>query len=190
MRRVPATHASMRSGTSEHGRLKNLPLHSLTEAWVRQAIAAGCDPFMQQEPLSSEGLAGEWVLVLSLAGLKSPFYAGQLPDELLDEVFVVLSRLERVTHDPYLRPWHGNVLLDVTSSRALAFRIKLVRDALGMDGRRFYGACGIDPIVGDAIEAGFLSFLSPGHELLQKIAAHHDIPEEWLANGTAEEIEA
>ena len=55
MRSVSATHASMRSGTSEHGRFKNLPLRSSTEAWVRQAIAAGCDPFMPQEPLSSGG---------------------------------------------------------------------------------------------------------------------------------------
>ena len=43
----------------------------LAETWVQAAIAAGCDPHMRQQPLSSDGLAGEWVLVVSKAGLKS-----------------------------------------------------------------------------------------------------------------------
>ena len=101
-----------------------------------------------------------------------------------------LARLGRVTHDQYLKPWHGDVLLDDSSSRAIAFRITLVRGSLYRDTALFYGACGIHAKVGEAIERGQLSFLTPDQEMLQTICRHYGIPEEWLMHGPAEEIEA
>ena len=145
---------------------------------------------MQQEPLISEGYAGEWLLVLSIAGHASPLYPGKLPEGLLDEVFIVLGHLGRLTHDPHLRPWHGNVLLDDSSARAIAFRIRLVREALYMSSGLFYVRCGINPKVGEAFEAGYLSSLSPDQEMLHVISAHYGIPEDWIMQGDAEEIEA
>jgi hypothetical protein len=103
---------------------------------------------------------------------------------------MVLARLGRVTHDQHLKPWHGNVLLDDSTSRAIAFRIKLVREALYMDASQFFRSCGIDQEVGEALEAGYVTSLCPDQELLQAICVHYDIPEEWIMHGAAEEIEA
>ncbi len=161
----------------------------LVETWVQAAIAAGCDPRMRQEPLSSDELAGEWLLVTSKAGLNHPLYPGALPDELLDEVFVVLGRLGRIVHDTELKAWHGNVLPDDSSARALAFRAKLAREALGINRRHFYGACGINPKAGESLEGGHVSFASLDHEILHDVCGYHDIPEEWLMLGNAEDIE-
>ena len=160
------------------------------ETWVQAAIAAGCDPHMRQEPLSSDGLAGEWLLITSKACLNNPLYPGTLPDEFLDEVFIVLLMLGRVQHDGALQPWHGSVFPDDSSARALALRMRLARDALAMDHRLFYGDCGINPKAGEALEAGHVSFASPDHGMLHQICAHHNIPEEWLMHGNAEDIEA
>ena len=162
---------------------------SAAEIWVQAAIAAGCDPHMRQEPLSSDGLAGEWLVVVSKAGLNHSLYPGALPDELLDEVFIVLARLGRVRCDAELKAWHGNVLPDDSSARALAFRMKLAREALGIKRRHFYGACGINPKAGEAFEAGHGSFASPDHEMLHDVCSYHNIPEEWLMLGNAEDIE-
>jgi hypothetical protein len=162
----------------------------LAEVWVQAAIAAGCDPHMRQEPLSSDELAGEWLLVTLKAGLNHPIYPGTLADELLDEVFIVLARLGRVQPDPELKVWHGNVLPDDSSARALAFRMKLARRTLGVDRGHFYGACGINPKAGESLEAGHVSFASPDHEMLPELCAYHDVPEEWLMLGNAEDIEA
>ena len=162
----------------------------LAEIWVQAAIAAGCDPFMRQEPLSSGELAGEWLLVTSKAGLSHALYPGALPDELLDEVFVVLSRLGRVQHDAILMPWHGNVMSDDSSALALAFRVRLAREALAMDRARFYGECSLNPKAGEALEAGHVSFASPDHVMVPELCAHHGIPEEWVAIGNAQDIEA
>ena len=189
MRSVPTANGALIRDllATEGGRLAN---HCLAEIWVGQAITAGCDPFMQQEPLGSDGYAGEWLLVLSVTGRASPLYPGKLPEGLLDEVFIVLGQLGRLTHDPHLRPWHGNVLLDDSSARAIAFRIRLVREALSMSSGLFYVRCGINPKVGEAFEAGYLSSLSPDQEMLHVISAHYGIPEDWLMQGGAEEIEA
>ena len=189
MRSVPTANGALISNlfSTEGGRLAN---HCLAESWVGQAITAGCDPFMQQEPLGSDGYAGEWLLVLSGAARTSPLYPGKLPEGLLDEVFIVLGHLGRLTHDQHLRPWHGTVLLDDSSARAIAFRIRLVREALCMSAGLFYMRCGINPKVGEAMEGGHLSSLSPDQEMLHVISAHYGIPEEWLMQGDAEEIEA
>ena len=189
MRNIPTAYGALIYSlqTTEGGKLAN---HCLAETWVQQAIAAGCAPYMQQEPLMSEDYAGEWLLVLSVAGHASPLYPGRLPEGLLDEVFIVLARLGRMTHDDFLKPWHGNVLLEDSSARAIGFRIRLVREALYWNARHFYARCGIDPKVGEGIEDGYLSSLSPDQEMLPAICAHYDIPEEWILHGAAEEIEA
>jgi len=161
----------------------------LAEIWVQAAIAAGCDPHMRQEPLSSDGLAGEWLLVVSKAGLNHPIYPGTLPDELLDEVFLILSRLGRVIHDRALKAWHGNVCPDDSSARAIAFRVRLAREALGLDRRHFYGSCGLNPKAGEALEAAHVFFASPDHDMLHELCVYHDIPEEWLMLGNAEDIQ-
>jgi hypothetical protein len=145
---------------------------------------------MWQESLSGDGLAGEWFLVTSKAGLNHPRYPGKLPDEFLDEVFIVLARLERVLHDTKLKAWHGNVLPDDSSARALALRMKLARQSLAMDRGRFYGACGMNLKAGEALEAGRLAFASPDNEMMHGVCAHHNIPEEWLMFGEAEDIDA
>ena len=159
------------------------------EIWIQAAIGAGCDPHMRQEPLSSDGLAGEWLLVTSKAGFNHPLYPGALANELLDEVFIVLAKLGRVQHDAELKAWHGNALPDDSSPRALAFRIKLAREALGIDRRLFYGACSLNPKAGEALEAGHVSFATPDQEMLHDVCSYYTIPEEWLMLGHAEDIE-
>ncbi len=163
--------------------------NSRATTWAERAIAAGCDPRLHQQPLSSDGFAGEWLLVTDKAGVNTSLYPGKLPEELWDEVFIVLVGLGRLIHDRDLRPWHGIVLLNDSSPQALALRIKLVRDALEMDHSLFYGACGLNPRAGEALEAGHALLASPGHEMVNQVSAHYDIPEEWLKYGTAEEIE-
>ncbi len=168
---------------------KTLAGDYLAETWVQAAIAAGSDPHMRQQPLSHDGLAGEWLLVTSKAGLSHPLHPGPLSDELLDEVFLVLARLGRVVHDDTLKAWHGNVWPDDSSARALAFRTKLARETLGLNRRHFYAACGFNPKAGEALEAGHVSFAYAEHEMLHELCAFHDIPEEWLIFGHAEDIE-
>ena len=80
-------------------------------------------------------------------------------------------------------------LPDDNSARALAFRIKLAREALGIDRRHFYGACGLNPKAGEALEAGHVSFATPDHEMLRDVCSYYTIPEEWLMLGHAEDIE-
>ena len=145
---------------------------------------------MRQEGFSSDGFAGEWLLVVSKTWLYHSLYPGQLPDELLDEVFLILSRLSRVIPDGELKEWHGNVWPDDSSPRALAFRMRLARKALGLDRSHFYGACGLNPKAGEAFEAAHGSFASADHEMLHELSTYHGIPEEWLMLGNAEDIEA
>jgi hypothetical protein len=156
-------------------------------AWVEQAIAAGCDPFMRQEPLSSGEQAGEWLLATSKNAAAHP---GRPADEYFDEVFVILARLGRLRHDAELRPWHGNVLPEDSSPRAVALRIKLAREVLGLGEEAFYGACRMNLNAGRALEEGHRAFASIDHETLPLICAQHGIPEDWVMFGMAEEIEA
>ncbi len=157
---------------------------------MQAAIAAGYDPHMRQQPLSNDGLAGEWLLVVDNGGRNHPLYPGKLADELLDEVFLLLARLGRLIRDDTLKAWHGNVWPDDSSARALAFRMRLAREALGMDRGHFYGACGLNPKAGEALEAAHVSFASADHEMVDELCAYHGIPEEWLMLGNAEDIEA
>ena len=167
---------------------KKRAYRGFAETWVARAITGGCDPCMRQEPLLSEGYAGEWLLVVSAAGFDNPLYPGRLPERFLDEVFLILGRLGRIKPDAQLRPWHGNVLLDDDSPRAIAFRVKLIRQSLNMECEEFYGAVGIRALVGEALESDHLAFARPDKMMLQAIALHYDAPEEWLCFGAAEEI--
>ena len=173
------------------GPVKTDATRQLAGIWVQAAIAAGCDPHMRQEPLSSEAAAGEWSLVLAKAGRENPLFPGTPPDDLLDEVLLILVKHGRTTHDGKLEAWHGNVWPDDSSPRALAFRTRLPRKAFAMARRRFYGACGINnPKAVEALEAGHGAFASPDQEMLIELCAHHGIPEEWVMFGNAQEIEA
>jgi hypothetical protein len=169
--------------------VKRVTYRGFAEAWVDEAIVAGCDPHMRQEPLSSDGLAGEWLLVVSAAGLSNPFYPGSVPDEFLDEVFLILGRRGRIDHAQGLRPWHGNVLLDNISSRALLFRMKLIREALHLGCDEFYGNTGFPAGAAEAIESGRLEFEDRYQKMPQAVCLHYDVPEEWLTCGAAEEME-
>ena len=169
---------------------KTLAGDRLAEIWVQAAIAAGCDPHMRQEPLTTYSSAGEWVLAVSRAGLKHPLYPGRLPQCLLDEVFFILARLGRVLHDGSLKVWHGNVWPDDSSPSAVALRMMLVRQSLAMDRGRFYGACGFNPKAGEALEAGHACFASLDHEMLDELSAYYGIPQDWLTFGNADEIQA
>ena len=168
---------------------KRMEYRAFTEAWVEEAITAGCRPRMQQQPLSNEEFAGEWLLVVSAAGFANPLYPGSLPDQFLDEAFFILERLGHVKHARDLRPWHGNVFLDDTSSRAVVFRVKLVREALNLDCKGFYEAMGIPASKGEAFESGRFGYTDLDQELAQPVCAYYDTPEEWLTHGAAEEIE-
>jgi hypothetical protein len=162
---------------------------SFAEAWVARAIEAGCDPRMRQEPLSSKDDAGEWMLVVSAAGLSHSLYPGKLPERFLDEALLILGRLGRIEHDPHLKPWHGNILLDDTSSLAIALRVKMIREALHMDYAHFYGSLQINAKVGEALEDGRVTFIHPDEEMLKAVCLYYGVPEEWLTLGAAEDIE-
>ena len=72
MRSVPTANGALIRDllSTEGGRLAN---HCLAEIWVGQAITAGCDPFMQQEPLGSDGYARRVVAgPLSYRSCQSP----------------------------------------------------------------------------------------------------------------------
>lgn len=174
---------SINSGAS-----KTEETRRLAEIWVQAAIIAGCNPHMRQEPLSSDGAAGEWVLVFAKAGRNHVLYPGGLPDDLFDEVFFVLVRLRRMIHDKVLKVWQGNVWPDDSSPRALGFRMRLAREALAMDRRFFYGLSGFNPKAGEAFEAGHGSFASPEREMPAELCVRHGIPEEWAMLGNAQEI--
>jgi hypothetical protein len=159
-------------------------------AWVEQAIAAGCGPFMRQEPLSSSDQAGEWLLAISKDAATHPYFPGMPTDEHFDEVFVILARLGRLRPDATLRPWHGNVLPEDSSARAVALRIKIAREFIGLGQEAFYGACRMNLNAGRALEEGHRAFASIDNEMLPLICAQHGIPEDWVMFGTAEEIES
>ncbi len=158
-------------------------------AWVEQAITAGLDPFMRQEPLSSSEQAGEWLLATSKDAAGRPNSPGTLADEHFDEAFVILAQLGRLRHAAELKPWHGNILPDDSSPRAVALRVKLAREALTLELEDFYRACGVNANAGRALEAGNRAFASIENEMLAVICAHHAIPEDWVMSGSAEDIE-
>jgi hypothetical protein len=159
-------------------------------AWIEQAIAAGCDPVMQQHPISAQEHAGEWLLVSAKQRNMRWGNPGKLASEHFDEAFVILARLGRIHNDAVLKPWHGNVLLDDSAPRAVALRIRLAREALALDHNAFYGACAVNLKAGEALEEGNRLFASLDHEILHRICAYHDVPEDWVMFGMADEIEA
>jgi hypothetical protein len=158
-------------------------------AWVEQAINAGLDPIMRQEPLNGED-AGEWRLVTRKLDADHPRHPGALPVEHIDEVLVVLETLGRLRPDGEFKPWHGSILPDDSSPRAVALRVRLAREALLMDPNAFYRACGANPKAGNALEAGNGSFACIDNPMLADICAQHRIPAQWIMFGDADEIEA
>ena len=68
--------------------------------------------------------------------------------------------------------------------------MRLAREALTMDHRRFYAARGFNVKAGEALKSGHGSFASPDREMLAELCAYHGIPEEWMMLGNAQEIEA
>jgi len=160
----------------------------LAKTWVENAIAAGWDPFVRQEPLSSDD-SGEWKIVTyKTASSHSP--CPGMFEELWDEIFIILATMGRLKQDDDLELWHGDLLIDNCSSRALALRLRMARQALNLDHEQFYGSCGIDRTAAAAFEAGHPSFASLSSEYLDELCDRHDIPEAWLWFGTAMEIEA
>jgi len=159
------------------------PSVSPAASWVARAIAEGSDPKVRQRGLSEED-AGEWQIV-TLRGTGS----AAIPEELWEEVFVILTDLGRVEPDTELRFWHGDCLAEDCSTKARAFRVRLARRALSLDYAEFYEPLSLDEKVAQALEASSLALLL-NDGILERLCEQHGIPFEWLAFGLACEIEA
>jgi hypothetical protein len=145
-------------------------------AWVGAAKQAGLNPRIVQQSLSSDD-AGEW----HITTLKGD-HPGQIPDELWDEVFLILEAGGDVVHDTKLKCWHGAVLLDDASQFAIALRLRLARRALNLSAESFYAP--IPREVRETLcERGF------SEDDLSKLCDCHGIPEEWLTSGEPAELE-
>ena len=105
---------------TEGGKLVN---YCLLKPGFKQAIAAVCAPYMQQEPLMSEDNAGEWLLSFPSPGQTFPSIRESCPRGSWMQVFMGPGRLGRP--DPRLRPeaMARKLLLDDSSVRAIGFRI-------------------------------------------------------------------
>ena len=150
-------------------------------AWVEASKEAGLNPRIVQQSLSS-GDAGEWHITTSKANRASPGSRGQLPDDLWDEVFLILEASGDIIHDAKLKCWHGAVLLDDTSQAAVALRLRLARASLNLSVESFYATI-LPEICQTLSERGF------SEDVLRKLCECHCIPEEWLTSGEPAEIE-
>jgi hypothetical protein len=156
---------------------------SAAACWVARAIAEGSDPKVRQRGLTEED-AGEWQILT----LRAPGGA-VIPQELWEEVFVILTDLGRIEFNTGLRFWHGDCLADDYSGKAMAFRLRLARRALALDLRAFYEPLSLDEKHGQAVEASSLVLLL-NDGILERLCERHGIPFEWLAFGVACEIAA
>ena len=143
-------------------------------AWVEAARRAGLDPRIVQQPLSSPD-AGEWHIATV-----APSTRLVLPEHLWDEVFMILVADSDFATQPSLDCWHGTVLLDDTSPRAIALRLWLAQKSLKLSLEDFHA-----PIARDARQIWLLH--SEIH--LSRLCLYHGIPEEWLTSGEPAEIE-
>ena len=125
---------------------------------------------LRQEPLSSQELAGEWLLVVSAAGLGIPSIQEVCRTVFWMRCFLLLATSGASSTATAYGPGMSNVLLDDASSRALAFRLKLVREALNLDYESFYGIMGIHSGTGEAIESERLGYAAPDEEMLKRFA--------------------
>lgn len=160
----------------------SLPM-SPAAGWVARAIAEGSDPKVRQRGLMEED-AGEWRIV-TLRGTGN--YA--IPEELWEEVFIILIDLGRVQPNSELKVWHGDCLADNCSAKARAFRLRLARRSLALDYMAFYEPLSLDEKHARAVETGTLALLLDDG-ILERICECHGIPSGWLGYGAASEIGA
>lgn len=159
--------------------------YSLAKRWVERSAAGGFNPTVRQQSLSCED-AGEWrIATLKRSGGD---VCPALYEELWDEAFMILADQGRVKFVPDLKIWHGDCLLDDCSARAVAFRLRFARRALGMDFEEFYCDCSIDEEEAEAMEACYALSPFPAG-ILKSVSWRHGIPLEWLEFGAASEIE-
>jgi hypothetical protein len=162
---------------SSHTREERL---AAAKSWVKTAEQAGLRPLMVQRSLVSED-AGEWHLSYAAHG-GSFDQLFPLPDELWDEVFLILEERGNTVPDSELKCWHGAVFLDDTGRRAVALRLRLARRSLNLSVTSFYA-----PIQRNSITVSRDASFS--EEELSRLCDCHGIPEEWLTTGTPAEIE-
>ncbi|ADP72372.1 hypothetical protein Rvan_3176 [Rhodomicrobium vannielii ATCC 17100] len=155
--------------------------------WIEAAVAAGTDPHIQQQGMSSGELAGEWLLRM----LKSADTPGRtindLPESLWLETFIILESMGRIEFAERLMPWHGNLFPDDASPRAIALRARIARRVLNMELTQFYAPCGISIETALLLEKGSSSLRE---EDLDVLCEGHILSSDWLFSGQADEIEA
>ena len=154
--------------------------------WVEAAIEAGLDPRLLQNPLQDRD-AGEWqIATKKVPGLHE---LAPLPEGYFDEIVLILESLGRVTPDGVLKCWHGGVLIDDCSPRAIALRLRLARRCLKLIETDFFESWQVVPGL-SADEPHAAHQLSHLLELAaRQLGSKYGIPEEWLFSGTPEEIE-
>jgi hypothetical protein len=150
-------------------------------AWVDAARGAGLYPRIVQQSLSS-GDAGEWHIATCEVDHGLPGRPGPVPDELWDEVFLILEATGDIVHDTELKCWHGAVLLDETGRRAVALRLRLARCSLDLSAASFYEPIQL-AVFPTLCERAF------SEEDLRKLCEYYGIPEGWLTSGEPAEIE-
>ncbi|MGC1585906.1 MAG: hypothetical protein WA791_09405 [Rhodomicrobium sp.] len=159
---------------------------TLARGWVQKALALGCHPMAVQQPLSGAD-SGEWKIATREAdgGIRM-----EPPEELWDEIFILLLSLGRMEFDAALKLWHGNFLPGDCSPRALALRLRTARQALNMELADFYGCCAIGEGAAAMIETAPASLAFPSLEIADLLSRRHGIPELWSIFGMAQELEA
>lgn len=154
-------------------------------SWVRTAIALGFDPQVRQDGLAGED-PGEWKITTR----KAEDGAGLMPpEELWDDIFAQLIKLDRMQFTAVLQVFHGNFLLDDCTARAIGLRLKAARLASGMKRDEFYDICGLESIAADALEDSAVPVVVSIAEIAGLISRRHNISEEWLSFGVASDIE-
>jgi hypothetical protein len=156
--------------------------------WIKDAISSDCDPHMQQQGMLSEGLAGEWIFKVRNREARRNLVS--LSEHLWDEAFLILEAMGRIEFAAGLMPWHGNLLLDDSSSRAIALRLRIARRVLQIDPEVFYRSCGLESKAAAALEQGEAPSLERLFAALDAVSENYDIPSDWLLSGEACEIEA
>ncbi len=165
-----------------------MSLHLAAQAWVEAAIAANLAPTLVQRPLGGDD-AGEWRIRTARRDSRAGEGPGALSQELFDEAVLVLEARGDVVPAPQLKSWHGTVLQDNCSPRAVALRLRLARRCLGLSEEAFYGR---NPILASmafdrSSDETFLGVISEFN--LSELCRRHGVPEEWVYSGTPDEIE-
>jgi hypothetical protein len=149
--------------------------------WVDAARKSGLKPLLVQQPLSSEE-AGEWLIRTSKADCGQIAGPGALPEELWDEVFMLLAASGDFVHQEALKCWHGAVLLDDGSDRAILTRLRLVQQRIRSDGCCIFAKAASE---GYSLDNG----ANYSAESLKWLCDSFGIPESWLTSGEPGEIE-